>query len=257
MGIPSAAADTYTIKFTENCLTNLGLQDLDKTILNSLNHTVLGDQLTILHLAKHSSNTAPSQQPDSLSTNQTPWGYKNPTVSASVKLPPEWSVYTTINGLPTQDCTVHHYSSGNPTVQYSLVTSKPTFLNFVEKEAIDTIESLVTKHSEPMVHCMTCYTIKQDDTESIEDFLILLQAVSPDCEFNCPGCQYDISNIYNCDQFVRGLQNSIFQTDILTKVSQLKTLANIVKHAKSVEAAIQDQSHLENKHPVKTAFTTH
>ena len=63
VGIPSAAAETYAIKFTENCLTNLGLQDLDKTILNSLNHTVLGDQLTILDLAKHCSNTAPSQQP--------------------------------------------------------------------------------------------------------------------------------------------------------------------------------------------------
>ena len=106
-------------------------------------------------------------------------------------------------------------------------------------------------------HSMTFHTIKQDDRESIQDFLICLQAASPDCEFNCPRCQYDLSNIYICDQFVRCLKNSIVQTDILTKASKLKTLADVVKHAQSIEAAIQDKSHLENKHPVKTAFAAH
>ena len=89
-------------------------------------------------------------------------------------------------------------------------------------------------------HGMTFHTIKQDNRESIQDFLICLQAASPDCEFNCPGCQYDLSNIYICDQFVRCLQNRIVQTDILTNTSQLKTLADVVKHAQSTEAAIQD-----------------
>ena len=51
VGIPSAPAETYAIKFTENRLTHLDLPDSDKTILNSLNITVFGDQLTILRLA--------------------------------------------------------------------------------------------------------------------------------------------------------------------------------------------------------------
>ena len=109
----------------------------------------------------------------------------------------------------------------------------------------------------PMVHRMTFHTIKQADTESLEDFLIHLQATSPDCEFNCLGCQYDLSNIYICDQFVRCLQNSLLQTDILTKASQLKTPADVVKHAKPIKAAIRDQSHLKNKHPLDTAFAAH
>ena len=165
----------------------------------------------------------------------------------------DWSVYITITRLPKQDRTTHLYSACDPTVQHHLITSKP-----VEKGAIDTIKSLVTKYSNPMVHHgMTFHTIKQDNRESIQDFLICLQAASPDCEFNCPGCQYDLSNIYICDQFVRCLQNRIVQTDILTNTSQLKTLADVVKHAQSTEAAIQDQSHLENKHPVKTVFAAH
>ena len=56
---------------------------------------------------------------------------------------------------------------------------------------------------------------------------------------------------------VRGLQNRMLQTDILTIASQLKTLADLVKYAQSIEAAIRDHSHLENKHPVETAFATH
>ena len=151
--------------------------------------TVLGGQLAILCLAKNSSNTFPSQQPDSSSTNQTPQGYKNPSASASVKLttvtfnmtlPQFWkfrvdgSVYTTVTGLPTKDCTAYLYSACDPTVQYGPITSKPEFLNFVEIGAIDTIKSLATKHSNPMVNRITFHTIKQDDTESIQDFLIRL-----------------------------------------------------------------------------------
>ena len=67
-GIPSAAAETYAIKSVENYLTQLDLPDLDKTIVNTLSIIVLWDQLAILHLAKNSSNTALSQQPDSSST---------------------------------------------------------------------------------------------------------------------------------------------------------------------------------------------
>ena len=121
-GIPSAAAETYAIKSVENYLTQLDLPDLDKTIVNTLSIIVLWDQLAILRLAKNSSNTAPSQQPDSSSTNQTPQGYKNISVPASVKLSTvtpnmslpqfrkfcvDWSVCTTITGLPTQDNVAH------------------------------------------------------------------------------------------------------------------------------------------------------
>ena len=38
--------------------------------------------------------------------------------------------------------------------------------------------ALVSKHLNPMVHRMTFHTIKQDNTESIQDFLIHIQAAS-------------------------------------------------------------------------------
>ena len=161
-GIPSAAAETYAAKFVENRLTHLDLPDLDKTILTSLDITSLED----LHLAKRSPNTVASQQADIPSNEQSPRGYKNSSASASVKLPTvtsnmappqfwkfrvDWDVYTTITGLPTQERTAHLYSACDPTVQHSIINTKPNFLTFIRNDAIDTIESLVTKQSNPIV----------------------------------------------------------------------------------------------------------
>ena len=148
-------------------------------------------------------------------------------------------------------------SACDHSVQNSIINAKPNFLNLPESTAIDTIESLVTKRSNPMVHCMTFNSIKQGDAENMQDFVIRLQAVVPDCEFTCPDCQYDLSDINIRDQLIRGL-NNILQTDILTKASQLKTLEDVAKHSKPVEAAIRDQSHLENRNIVHdTAYGAH
>ena len=50
------------------------------------------------------------------------------------------------------------------------------------------MESLITKRFNPMVRCMTFHTTKQENTESVQDFLIHFQAASPDCAFNFPDC---------------------------------------------------------------------
>lgn len=52
----------------------------------------------------------------------------------------DWSAYTTITGLPTQAPTTYFYTACDPTVQHSLINGKPNFLNFVEKDATDTIK---------------------------------------------------------------------------------------------------------------------
>ena len=48
------------------------------------------------------------------------------------------------------------------------------------------------------------------------------------------------------DQFIRGLNNSNIQTDILSKANQLKTLVDTVNHAKAIESALRDQSQIEH-----------
>ena len=85
-------------------------------------------------------------------------------------------------------------------------------------------------------------SITQGETETVQDFVIHLQTAVPDCEFSCPSCDFDLSENNVRDQFIRGLSNTLIQTDILTKASQLTSLEQVTNHAKSIEAALRDQS---------------
>ena len=51
-----------------------------------------------------------------------------------------------------------------------------------------------------------------------------------------------ISDIHVRNQLSIGLQDQQIQTDILAKATQLKSLADIIKHAEALEAATRDQS---------------
>ena len=65
-----------------------------------------------------------------------------------------------------------------------------------------------------------------------------------DCEFYCPGCQFDRVPVHVKDQFIRGLFNHTLQTDTPAKVGHLKTLEQIIVHAEAFETALRDQSKL-------------
>ena len=83
--------------------------------------------------------------------------------------------------------------------------------------------------------------LQQFEHETIQDFEVRLNSASIDCEFSCPNCHYDLSEIHIKDQFIRGLFNDTLQTDILAKANQFKHLQHIV-HAKAFETALSDQS---------------
>ena len=80
----------------------------------------------------------------------------------------------------------------------------------------------------------------------MSDFHNKLEAAAVDC-FTCPAeaCVPDPSPVYIRDQFLRGLNNETLQADLLTKTTTLKSIDNILKHAKAYEAAIRDQVNLQ------------
>ena len=69
-GVPEEQAHTYGTLFATNRLTVANLAEIDKGTQKELGVTILGDQLAIISLGK---------------TPATP--YKNPSASASAKLP--------------------------------------------------------------------------------------------------------------------------------------------------------------------------
>ena len=57
-----------------------------------------------------------------------------------------------------------------------------------------------------------------------------------------------IQDIHLKDQLIKGINNESLQTDILAKANHLKTLEDIIKHAEVFQAALCDQSSLQQQH---------
>ena len=135
-------------------------------------------------------------------------------------------------------------NSCNESVQNSLVNTASDFFTLSEFDLLKTLKQIVTKQSNPAIHRLNFSSLRQSETESIKEFLIRLKSTSPDCEFTCPSCDFDLQPIHVKDQLIRGLENENLQTDILAKASQLKTLEDVIRHAEAFETAQRDQSHL-------------
>ena len=104
---------------------------------------------------------------------------------------------------------------------------------------------VVTKHSNPSVHRMNFGSITQSSAETIQEFVVRLRSLAPDCEFICPNCTFDLQSNHIRDQFIRGLHNETLQADILANVRWLTTLQDIIKYSEAFEAATRDQQKLQ------------
>ena len=118
---------------------------------------------------------------------------------------------------------------------------------------LKTIEKIVTKLSNPAIHRFHFSELLQTECESIKDFLVRLNSIAKDCEFECPNCSHDLTSTNVKDQLIRGINNSSLQIDVLTfvlKFETLNTLEKILKHVEAFETALSDQSKLsEGKTP--------
>ena len=200
------------------------------------------------------------QAPHVESTTSTAAQFKPPT--AAIKLPSvssnmthpqfrkfliDWTVYKKITRLPTSEFASHLYSTCDDSVQNTLINSFPEFLQLPEDHMLKTIESVVTKRANPVVHRMNFGNLTQHESESIQSTLAI------DCELSCPTCCVNISAMHISDQFIRGLHNLQLQTDILAKACNLKTVEDIVKHAEAFETALRDQSQFQHSADVHAA----
>ena len=69
-----------------------------------------------------------------------------------------------------------------------------------------------------------------------------LRAIGTDCNFSCPHCEHDLSDIYIKDQFIRGIANEALQTNLLAKSDMLKSFVQHICHAEAFESVLQNQT---------------
>ena len=103
------------------------------------------------------------------------------------------------------------------------------------------LETLVTWRSNPIVHRLIFASMSQGEDEPIQSYLVRLRATALDCNYMCPACEHDISDMYIKDQLIKGVPSDTLQPDLLAKAGVLKTLEQNVSHAEAFESAVRDQ----------------
>ena len=265
-GIPHDDSQTYAATFVESRLTDH--HDLTKEVLKEVGVTRIGDILCILkysnrqqqtlgdprplHEGVHPPQHAPSKPPTATA----------PPIKAEMtnpefrKLKIDWEVFQSMTNLPLTKFAAHIYTSCDSSVQTSIINSTEDFFVLSKYAIFELLEKIVTKRSNPTVHRLGFSNLAQSKGEAVKDFVTRLKSHARACEFACPNCQHDLVAINVKDQLVRGLHNSILQTDVLAKSELLKTLEEIVKHAEAFEAAVDDQSKLQDASEVMGARMT-
>lgn len=242
-GIKEDSAKTYGDKFAAEEVTFGMLSQLDRDLLKEMGVKKIGEALAIL-------NIDGSASPSKFSLLKTP-APKLPQITSEMthqqyrKFSIDWNVFLTMTRPPASQIHAILYSCCDDVTQTAIINTYPNFFKENVDELLDKVELIVTRKSNPTVHRMGFSGLMQNDHEKVNAFVVRLKDTAKDCEFQCPSCQHDLSKIYVRDQFIRGLNNDMLQTDILAKADQLESLEEVVKHSEAFEAAIRDQSMMQ------------
>ena len=153
--------------------------------------------------------------------------------------------YKQITNIPPSQIHAQLYSSCTDTVPTSLVNTVTNFFDLNATQLLQTLEQIVTKKSNPTVHWLHFSSLHQSETEPIQDFVVSLKSIVPDCKFTYSNCQHDIQEQHIKDQLIRGSFNKTLQIDILAKASHLKSFQDIIKYAEAFEVAQCHHTHLQ------------
>ena len=243
-GLEASAASTHAITFARQKLSRNHLSIIDRDMLKELGVTALGESLSIIQLGKKTESSKPKHacklpaKAPTLHAEMTPQQFR--------KFLVDWDVFCKMTDLPDDRVHAQLYSCADDAVQCALISTYTDFFDLPHDTLLQKVERVVTQRANPMVHRMTFTNITQSDHESIQNYVVRLRSAAEDCDFNCPECKKNISDTYIKDQFIRGLNNEMLQTDILAKAESLKTITETVKHAEAFESALRDQGKISD-----------
>lgn len=118
-----------------------------------------------------------------------------------------------------------------------------------EEELLSHIKSVAVKAVHPEVYRQQFFRLKQSDGESITHFVSRLKSQAMLCDFTqkCERgqCETSYSSNMITSQIIAGLYNQSHQSKVLSEVSSLKTLPQLVERLLTLEATAQAASHFQ------------
>ena len=147
-------------KFADEKLTIESLQMLDCSMLKKLGATLMGEALCILKQAKEAT---------SQSTRIQALAAKLPNLNIEMttqqfrKFWIDWDVFTKMTNMPTSQFNIHLYNCADEAVQNAIINTYPNFFTTDPDKLLYMVEALVTKRSNPIVHCLAFASMSQDE----------------------------------------------------------------------------------------------
>ena len=253
MEIDAESAQDYAKLLIDNGITDKNIEMLDRKILTELGITKIGHQMSILKLGKNSACVSTESTSVKSMSAKAPQLISEMTSQQFRKFKIDWQVFCEISNLPKGKYHVQLYSNAEESVQTELITTYPDYFSLDINTLMDCIEKVVTQRENPMIHRVSFANINQEETESVQNFVVRLRIAAKDCDCSCPHCKKDISEVYIKDKFICGIQNGMLQTDILAKSESLDSIEKTVKHAEAFESALRDQNMLVDNTEVAAA----
>ena len=209
-------------------------------VLKELGVTTMGHALATLKLAKEQSLISDSYA--KASAVKLPQLHSGMTSQQFQKFRINCEVFVRMTNMPPAQTNIQLYNCADEVVQTSIINTYPKFFSEETNRLMGMLEVLVTQKSNLMVYRLSFASISKGPGESVQQFVVCLRGTAQDCDFTCPICNHDQSDIYIKDQLIKGTINDALQGDLLAKASSLKTLEENINHAEAFEAALRDQA---------------
>ena len=163
---------------------------------------------------------------------------KNSSPSKYRKFMVDWKIYKSEHQIVGSKCNKLLYSACDSALQSSIINGLTNFLETTEEILLNYIKEAATQESNSTVYRLEFQKLDQLDGQNIDEYVDILREKAVDCDFICPmKCKLDYSDFAIRDRFIQGIHNKKLQTNILTNISRLPTLNDVLRHAKSIESA--------------------
>ena len=204
---------------------------IDREVLRELGVTTVGHARAILKLTKEQPLTSDSYM-KALAV-KLPQLHSGMTSQQFQKFRIDWEVFVRKTSMPPAQTNIQLYNYADEAVQTSIINTYHKFFSEEPNRLMDMLEALVTQKSNPMVHRLSFSSISQGPGELVQQFVIHLRGTAQDCDFTCPICNHNLSDIYIKDQLIKSAANDALQADSLAKTHSLKTLEENINHAEA------------------------
>ena len=226
---------SYAKSLVDADMTEEDLSELSHELLIEMKISKPGHRTKILKKAKCSEVKSTKVMKSDI---KLPTLTKNISPSGFRKFVIDWKIYKSEHQIFGSKCNKLLYSSCDNALQSSIINGLHNFLETTEDVLLEYIKNAATQESNPTVYRLEFQKFDQTDGQNIDSYVDILREKAVDCEFICPmKCKLDYSEYAIRDRFIQGIQNKKLQTNILTNISKLPKLSDVIKHAKSIETA--------------------